>query len=474
MKSRREAQSRRRRKENRKAGMTKLQRTTFEASRAAEYFDARQLSALTGVPREEFLGVCLKELADNALDACETAGVAPEVSVAVEYHEDGLCRLSVSDNGPGIPSELIEKVLDYNVRVSDKMAYRSPTRGAQGNALKTIIGIPYSLGSHEPLVITARGVRHTIRPWVDPSGYVRVSHAKAEENGTSSAGTRLELAVSAEEVKKLQDFDPHHWVRSFAAFNPHATLSYQAKIDSHEGTIIYKSTHEGPFKKYVPSEPTSPHWYSPESLKVLVFSHIAHARNGGRDLPLGEFVRQFAGLTSTKKAKAVCSQLPGFTHLSDFEEDEDAVAELLARMQDSSKPPKASALGHVGEEHFQAFFDHVYEVNEFKYVRRSGTLPSGLPFTFEFALATLDEPGHLYCGINFSPAFGDPLAGTTLAGPEFRADGIRGFLSDAYALPENDDIWYSTPASVAVAAHIITPAPIFFDRGKTRLNMEGA
>jgi len=62
---------------------------------------------------------------------------------------------------------------------------------------------------------------------------------------------------------------------------------------------------------------------------VLVFSHIAHARNGGRDLPLGEFVRQFAGLTSTKKAKAVCAHLPGFAYLSDFEENPDAVGELL-------------------------------------------------------------------------------------------------------------------------------------------------
>jgi DNA topoisomerase VI subunit B len=452
--------------------LTKLQRTTFETSRTAEYFDARQLSALTGVPREKFLSVCLKELPDNALDACETAGVAPEVGVEVQYQEGELCRLAVSDNGPGMSSELIDKMLDYNVRVSDKMAYRSPTRGAQGNALKTIIGIPYSLGSHEPLVITARGVRHTIRPWVDPGGHVRVSHIKAEENGT--AGTRLELAVSAEEVKKRQDFDPHHWVRSFAAFNPHATLSYQAKIDSSEGSRIYKSTHEGRFKKYVPSEPTSPHWYSPESLRALVFSHIAHARNGGRDLPLGEFVRQFAGLTSTKKGKAVCSHLPGFTHLSDFEENPDAVGELLERMQAESRPPKAAALGHVGENHFRAFFERIYEVKEFRYVRRSGTLPSGLPFTFEFALATLDEPGHLYCGINFSPTFGDPLEGTTLSGPEFRAHGIQGFLSQGYALPQTESAWYRTPASVAVASHIITPAPIFLDRGKTRLNMEGA
>jgi DNA topoisomerase VI subunit B len=36
------------------------------------------------MPQDQFAGVCLKELVDNALDACETAGVAPEVEVTPE------------------------------------------------------------------------------------------------------------------------------------------------------------------------------------------------------------------------------------------------------------------------------------------------------------------------------------------------------------------------------------------------------
>jgi DNA topoisomerase VI subunit B len=202
--------------------MGKLNRTTFESSRAGEYFDARQLSALTGVPRGEFASVCLKELIDNALDACETAGVAPKVGVSVA-REDGLLRLEVSDNGPGIPPGVVRKVLDYSVRVSDKAAYRSPTRGAQGNALKTIVGIPYALGSREPVVVVARGVRHTIRPWVDPAGEVRISHTETPVEDV--AGTRVSLQIPEDE----QDFDPLHWARAFAAFNPHATFSYQVK-----------------------------------------------------------------------------------------------------------------------------------------------------------------------------------------------------------------------------------------------------
>ena len=156
--------------------MAQLQRTTFETSRAAEYFDARQLSTLTGVPKDEFASVCLKELVDNALDACETAGVAPVVGVEVERDNETI-SLAISDNGPGIPPEVVKKVLDYNIRVSDKAAYRSPTRGAQGNALKTVIGIPYALGSREPLVVAARGVRHRIAPWVDPAGVVHFDYA---------------------------------------------------------------------------------------------------------------------------------------------------------------------------------------------------------------------------------------------------------------------------------------------------------
>ncbi len=452
----------------------RLVRTMFEASRAAEYFDARKLSTLTGVEASEFASVCLKELVDNALDACETEGVAPEVAVDVTDLE-GVIELTVSDNGPGIPPGLVERVLDYSVFVSDKAAYRSPTRGAQGNALKTIIGIPYALGSREPIIIEARGVRHVIKPWIDPAGEVRIDYTTEEV--AEREGTRASLTITPGygiPEDRVQDFDPLHWLRSFAAFNPHATFSYQGKSDSSEEVEIYKSTHEGPFKKYVPSEPTSAHWYSPETLKTLVFNHIADARNGGRDLPLGEFVRQFQGLTSTAKARAAAKALPNFSHLSDFEGNEDAVGELLSAMQAASKPPKPKALGWVGEEHFRAFFESVYEVEEYKYVRRSSTLPSGLPFTFEFALATLDRPGHLYCGINYSPTFGDPLAGTTLVGKEFKADGIRSFLSQGHALPQSDYSWYYSPASVAVAAHIITPAAIYLDRGKTRLNMEGA
>ena len=140
-----------------------LQRTTFETSRLLDFCSEKELTAQTGHDREQWPLVVLKELLDNALDSCEEAGTPPEVSVTVA---DG--RITVADNGPGIPAGTVKGILDYAVRVSSREAYVSPTRGAQGNALKTILAMPFVLdGDRGRVDITARGQRHEITFAVD-------------------------------------------------------------------------------------------------------------------------------------------------------------------------------------------------------------------------------------------------------------------------------------------------------------------
>ena len=56
------------------------------------------------------------------------------------------------------------------MRVSSREAYVSPTRGAQGNALKTILAMPFVLSGGERgsvEIIAARGMRHRIDFAVD-------------------------------------------------------------------------------------------------------------------------------------------------------------------------------------------------------------------------------------------------------------------------------------------------------------------
>ena len=82
----------------------------------------------------------VKELLDNALDAAEMARVGvPHVGVKGRVDGDFLV-LQVHDNGVGIPADVVKRALDFSTLTSDKALYRTPTRGQQGNALKTIFG----------------------------------------------------------------------------------------------------------------------------------------------------------------------------------------------------------------------------------------------------------------------------------------------------------------------------------------------
>ncbi len=61
-----------------------LNRTTFETSRLLDFCSEKELTAQTGHDPEEWPLVILKELLDNALDACEEAGVPPTSNVVAE------------------------------------------------------------------------------------------------------------------------------------------------------------------------------------------------------------------------------------------------------------------------------------------------------------------------------------------------------------------------------------------------------
>jgi DNA topoisomerase VI subunit B len=140
----------------------KLTRVAFVVSRLMEFCSQRELQNQTGHSIYDWPLVVAKELFDNALDACEEAEVAPGITVMVEPD-----RIIVQDNASGIDAATIGLILDYTIRVSSREAYVSPTRGAQGNALKTILAMGYVLQGARGdaagvTIIETRGVAHRI------------------------------------------------------------------------------------------------------------------------------------------------------------------------------------------------------------------------------------------------------------------------------------------------------------------------
>jgi len=136
-----------------------------------EFCTRRELENQTGHSVQDWPLVVLKEVMDNALDAAEEAEIAPVISVTV-----GPGSIAIEDNASGIETETIKSVLDYTIRVSSREAYVSPTRGAQGNALKTILAMGYVLDREEAdsdadavgvTTIETKGLTHRIEFRVD-------------------------------------------------------------------------------------------------------------------------------------------------------------------------------------------------------------------------------------------------------------------------------------------------------------------
>jgi DNA topoisomerase-6 subunit B len=69
-------------------------------------------------PRKALL-TTVKEAVDNALDACEEAGILPEIWVHIESTDTNRYKVGVQDNGPGILRKHIRLLLVKFVFVSN-------------------------------------------------------------------------------------------------------------------------------------------------------------------------------------------------------------------------------------------------------------------------------------------------------------------------------------------------------------------
>jgi DNA topoisomerase VI subunit B len=462
----------------------KIQRVAFETSRLMEFCTEHELKNQTGHRTEEWPLVILKELVDNALDACEETGVAPIVNVSVETTEPP-CGLptshdrlqtvfTIEDNGPGIPAATVAGILDYTVRVSSRDAYVSPTRGAQGNALKTVLPMGYVLQGttndtkDSVTLIEARGVAHTIRFGVDK---IRMEPMIRHDRAPSSVrnGTRITitwpsiwLEPDAKEllVKLVSDFA---WV------NPH--LSIRVTWNGEE-RANYTATNPA-WTKWLPSDPTCPHWYDPQRFERYMAAHVAQSQKKGRaQFTVREFLSEFRGLSSTIKQKAMLEEF-GAAHmpLGEFfgtsqRVNLDRINKLLESMKRHTNPVKPELIGVIGKDHFLARFKAAGgDPKAFTYLKKC-KLVDGVPRVTEFAFGITSkglEGSHverlqLVNAVNWSAAIGNP----------FRQLGRRG--ESAEGLLRKLRVDRDDPAIVVV--HLACPHIAYLDRGKSSIALD--
>jgi Histidine kinase-, DNA gyrase B-, and HSP90-like ATPase len=315
-----------------------LQRVAFQTSRLAEFCSQKELVVQTGQSVADWPMVILKELVDNALDACEEAKIAPEITIKVST-ETG--EIIIADNGPGIPPDTVENVLDFTSRVSSREAYVSPTRDAQGNALKTVIAMAFALDGHRGVtVIEAHGQAHRIIFEMDP---VRREPRVLREISSSvvQIGTRITVRWPDSASSVLEDAEAQfvQIAGGFTSFNPHLSLS--VRWNGHEFVKI-PATDPG-WRKWRACDPTSAHWYDVERFGRYMAAHIARDQDQDRvGRTVAEFVAELRGLSRSDKRKLVLAEAEasGVSLADFFEGGPDKIKRLLTAAK--SKPSRST------------------------------------------------------------------------------------------------------------------------------------
>ncbi|MFH0942660.1 MAG: ATP-binding protein [Candidatus Beckwithbacteria bacterium] len=426
-----------------------LIRKTFTTSRLLEFFAEKELTMQIGHSKEWWPIALLKELIDNSLDAAETIGKPPEVQIVIDND-----YFSVEDNGPGIPDKVIKRSLDYSMRVSDKSYYVSPTRGQLGNALKCVYAAPFvSNGETSRVEISNGNATHQIeivldriaqKPEVKISKVDKANCKKVTIFYPDSA--RLLLPTKTPDFYKTLPMDAETLVKRYTMFNPHTKFILNGKV--YEPSNIS-------WKKWLPNEPTSPHWYTPEQLRALISAYLSIDRDSEKTIR--EFVSEFRGLSGSAKQKKVTEDagLAG-KRLRDLIVNNNIplapVEKLLLSLKQNSKQVKAAFLGLIGEEHIKTRMIDDYHIapESFKYRKKvkiddETNLPQVVEIGFAiYAKEHEQDTRQVISGLNWSPTF------SVLS-------EVRGILMENYI--ESQD-------SICLVYHVARPKFEYTDKGK--------
>jgi hypothetical protein len=445
----------------------KLTRVAFRVSRLMEFCSDRELQNQTGHSVSDWPLVVIKECIDNSLDACEEAEVAPDITVVVEPN-----TIVVQDNANGIAADTIESVLDYTIRVSSREAYVSPTRGAQGNALKTILAMGYVLGRKSGgdgdaagvTIIESRGVKHQIEFRVDHvNNQPRIVHTTAASS--IEVGTKITIHWPPSKLLEWAADRFQQLVQAYVWFNPH--LSVRGVWFGRE-FVDSKATNPD-WEKWRPRNPTSAFWYDEARLQRYLAAHVARDRDLERRRTVREFIAEFRGLSGTALQRKILNEV-GCSHqslASFFGADRVnwvGVAKLLAAMRRYSKPVAPKHLGVIGEEHLkQRFLAAGGNIDTFKYQCRQGyegDIPYVIEFCFGLHQAGLARGGApvsrvFVTGANWSAAIANPFRsfGTT-------GEGLEGTLAK---------VRVTAGLPVICALHLASARVQFADRGKSSI-----
>ena len=178
-----------------------------------------------------------KEAVDNALDACEEAGILPEIRVEIVDEEDDTYRVIVEDNGPGIQEDQIARIFG-KLLYGSKFHKLSQSRGQQGMGISAAC-MYAQLTTGKSLHVISRVRRKKLASElfisIDTAKNRPQMHGKKQIEWDRSHGTRVEVEMEGRYQKGTHSIEMY--LKQTAIANPHATFHLR---DPHGEEIDFK------------------------------------------------------------------------------------------------------------------------------------------------------------------------------------------------------------------------------------------
>ena len=180
-------------------------------------FDSPSKSLLTTV----------KEAVDNALDACEEAGVLPEIRGEVIDYRDNIYKVVVEDNGPGILEKQIARIFG-KLLYGSRFHKLSQSRGQQGMGISAA-GMYAQLTTGKSLHVISRvkGERMASELFVtiDTAKNRPELHGRKKIKWDRPHGTRVEVEIEGRFQK-----GPHSvemYLKQTAIASPYVSIHFK-------------------------------------------------------------------------------------------------------------------------------------------------------------------------------------------------------------------------------------------------------
>jgi DNA topoisomerase-6 subunit B len=325
----------------------------------------------------------VKEAVDNCLDACEEAGILPEISVEITQTSEKVFRCAVEDNGPGILDTQIGKVFG-KLLYGSKFHKLSQSRGQQGIGISAA-GMYGQLTTGKPVRICSRtGKRkdaHEFLLSIDTTRNKPDIHESKIIDWDKDHGTRVEIEMEAKYQKGMRSVDMY--LKQTAIANPHLCLHFTDPAG--EKVTYERSTNDLPPETIE----IQPHPHGVELGRLITMLKETSCRS------LSGFLREeFSRVGPTVAKRIIDSAGKGLTPKSYPTRIAREEAASLHKAIDETKisSPSTDCIAPIGEDLMLSGLKKELEADFYVTATRPAAVYRGNPFQIEVGLA-YGKPG---------------------------------------------------------------------------------